>query len=244
MFDSSLKFYLKVFMPKKRPNYVDRFKAIKPFVTFQYTEKFLKSKRLSLKQKRKITSYFKEISALQSRPHQIYKSKSKKKLEAVQIKAQHTKKLPDLKVAFVPAVGKVKVKFKNNEPYFTETIGKNNIEIKSLQFDLKKLAKDPVNHSTAIIKNETAKTYQIQAGKYEIPNSYAKEFVPGEVAKLVNRYGNEKNKNGKKNNHYFKNWLIGINAVYAKRQASAKNYIKVKNAKKKEFKKRAKNRNR
>lgn len=210
-------------MKKQKVNYLKRFKAISSFVDFKYTPKFLQSKGLTQKQKLKITKYFKEVSALKNRPHKIYKTKSQSKLlKAQQYSGQDLKKFPLLKAAFIPTgkSQKVKVSFKKGKIYVQEDY----VTTTEILFVPSKLLKEPIKHVKEVIAKNKAKSFNIMAGRYEIPAGYNRSSLPAVVAKLMSRYDQPLDRRGKKNNHYFKNWLYGVRAHEFKKQASFEKY--------------------
>lgn len=208
-----------------RTTYLDKFKSIAPFVSFSYSPRYLTSKRVTRKQKIKITKYYKEIAALKSRPNQVYRSKSKDRLYRAQEYAGHVKPLPELRVAFIPTGGqKVKVNFKGGKIYVSE----RHVISSEILFDKKELLKNAEKHVKQKIKGTKAKGFNIMAGRYEIPEGHDRRSLPQAVARLAERYGATHVLRGgvkKKNNHYFGNWLLGVRAHQFKKQASFNKYI-------------------
>lgn len=214
----------------KKINYSERFKKIKRYVDFHYTEKFLKSKRLNRKQKRKITVYFNAISALKSRPHYEYTPKSKDKRKIAQRFAQHTKNLPLLKTAFIPTWTGEHLKIKISKSG-QMTVSSKHITFSDVVLNKKKLAKNAVEHVTEKIAESDAKGFTINAGQYEIPRGFTREKIAEAVQAYVSRY----NEVGK--NNYFGNWLTGLRGHKYRKQASFAKYLKEKSKAKQQLKK-------
>lgn len=212
----------------KRPDYVKRFKAIKSYVSFTYKDKTLASRRLNLKQKRKITKYFNEVSKLKNRPYQIYKSKSSKRVLAAQkYSGQKTRLYPQMKVAFIPTGSeqKIKVKFSGGKI----SIQEGYTHTTEYLFDTAKLVKDPEGYTEKVIRNVKADTFQIMAGEFAIPLSYSKDRLPSNVLKLVNKYTDDRTilVNGKKRHNYHRvsDWMVGVRAVKSRKQSTSKKYV-------------------
>lgn len=214
----------------RKINYSERFKKIKRYVDFNYTEKFLDSKRLNRKQKRKITVYFNAISALKSRPNYEYTPKSKKTRKIAQRFAQHSKNLPLLKTAFIPTTTggeKLKVKISKSGKM---TVATKHIIFSDVVLDKKKLAKDAVAHVQEKIAESDAKGFTINAGQYEIPRGFTRDKIAEAVQSYVSRY----NEVGK--NNYFGNWLTGLRGHKYRKQASFQKYLREKSKAKENMK--------
>lgn len=206
--------------PKSTRNgvYSQRLKAIRPFINFNYD---LRSE-LTTHQKRRINQYFREIEALTMRPYHVFKPRSKAHLKTAQKFAQHEKQLPGLKVAFIPVADpkeKPAITFtKKGEMRLTQ----RHVQTRFIELDPEELLDDPAGHVNAEIKkHKKANVYIIQAGKYEIPGAEGPEFIAERVAFYVNKY----NAPG---NHYFGDWLHGINAVNYRNQEDYATYAREK----------------
>lgn len=200
-------------MPRKPDVAKRRLKEIRPFVNFNYDLR----KPLTASQKRKIKKYHDEIKALTARPFQVFRPRSARHLLQAQEFAQHEKHLPGLKVAFIPTDGSNKVQLS-----FTKkgVIGHTqHVASKFVRLSVSKLLSDPEGHVASRIAPYPQSTqFTIRAGKYEIPQSYARYSIPNAVARLTAKYNNEGD------NHYFGHWLHGLTAHTFKNQAGEKEY--------------------
>lgn len=208
-------------MPNKKNSingiHTQRLKAIRSFVDFDYDLR----KPLSNYQKAKIREYHKEVDQLTARPYYAYRPRKKERLAKAQKFAQHEKSLPGLKVAFIPTNGNKKPKITFNKGEFS--ISTDHVKSNLLEFDKHELINDPIGHVNDVIKRDKkAKRFTILAGKYEIPNSYARGVVAGQVAKLSEKYSNDKL------NNYFGNWMVGLTAHHFKHQSSFNDYREAK----------------
>lgn len=214
--------------------YAELIKRIRPFVSFDWNLNDVKKYGLSKYDKQTIKIYYKEIKALQSRPHQIYRPRKKENLRTSQEYSQHQKKLKYLKTAFVPTDGqKAKIYFSKKGKM--KVILGSKVEQKFIPLDAKKLSKNAINHVNEKIKNYGNKTrFKVNAGEYEINKTMEKIFVAQYVQSLVDQYSTDK---AKKEEHYFGRWLNGLKAITFKNQ---KNYQAYKKALKEERAKRKK----
>lgn len=211
-----------------------RLKDIRPFVNFNYD---LRNK-LTRAQQSKIKKYHDEIGALKARPFQVYRPRKAANLKAAQSFAQHEKKLPGLKVAFVPTNGKDKLKI---------TIGKTGkvkartkyVTTEGFTFNPELLALDAEKEVARVIKGDDSTHYAIRAGRYEIPKTATPDQIGKEVARLQSRYaegGARFDRPGHINNHW-RNWLHGLNGYKFHNQADSKQYMEQKLQAKKELQK-------
>lgn len=206
-----------------------RLKQIRKFVNFDYDLR----KPLSVSAKKKIKQYHDEISALTNRPYQVYRARNPKHLRKAQEFAQHEKRLPGLKVAFIPTDGANRVKLtfaKKGVIAHTEHVTSWRVPL-----DVYELFDDPEGHVNRVLKRVHAGQFTIEAGKYEIPQGYIKETVGKAVARLTMRYGESGGVN-EENNHHFSRWLHGLRAHTYDKQADLVEYFSVKNKKVKEGK--------
>ena len=224
-------------MPKKNSTngiHAQRLKRIRPFINFDYDLR----KPLSKYEKQKIKTYFDEIDALTARPYHAYRPRSKDHLKKAQEFAQHEKRLPGLKVAFIPTNGieKPKIRFTKAGELIAET---EHVRTRFLEFDPLELIDDPKAHTNEIIEQDKqAKSFTILAGRYEIPNSYSRARVGEWVAKFAEKYSNTE-----ANNH-FGNWMVGLNAHHFKEQASFDEYREAKAKAKKDLQRKRRNKKR
>jgi len=194
-----------------------RLKAIRSYINFDFDLR----KPLTEYQKRKVREYYNEIDALTARPYYAYRPRIKNRLSKAQEFAQHEKSLPGLKVAFIPTNGEAKPKIRFRKGRFT--ISTKHVTSRLLQFDKAELVRDPIGHTIDVMsQDEHAKRFTILAGKYEIPNSYARSILPEQIAKLTDRYGNLEL------NNYFGNWMHGLASHTFKDQADFNEYREAK----------------
>jgi len=210
-------------MATKRIDYDQRIKAIRPYVSLPYKSKTSRPRVLSQSQKRRITFYYNEIAALKNRPYKISKPTNKKNLQAAQ-EYSGQPNLKYLKVAFVPVgKGKAKIKFKKGKII----VEQEHVTSSDILFDINLLAENPLQYVKDTIAKSPGKSFNIMAGRYEIPTGHNRDSLPGAVLRYTHLYGNETVKiHGRDvaNNHYFKNWLIGVRAHQFKKQATFNKY--------------------
>lgn len=204
-------------------NYTARMKAIKSYVDFSYSPRTTNTRRLKRSQKSKITRYYNEIAALKNRPYKITRPSSKRNLQAAQ-KYSGQPNLKHLKVAFVPVgSGTAKIKYKKGKIYVEQEY----ITTTDIIFNQSSLAKDPIKEVNDKIAFSQGKSFNIMAGRYEIPIGYDRDSLPGAVSNYVSRYGAEKIQKGQRkiaNNHYWGNWLFGVRAHEFRKQSTFNKY--------------------
>jgi hypothetical protein len=218
-------------MPKNSLNgiHAQRLKEIRQFINFDYDLR----KPLSKFQKSRILEYYKEIKALEMRPHIVYRPRRKDRLATAQEFAQHEKRLPGLKVAFIPTNGDEipHIRFNKKKQLVSET---RHVRTEHLKLNTKRLVKNPIEHVESVIKKAPrAKRFTILAGRYEIPGSYSREKIAQGVAYYTGRYDD------KSSNHYFGRWLHGISAHHFKNQAEFSEYQNAKSKNKAKLKREA-----
>lgn len=192
----------------------ERLKQIRPYVNFDYDLR----KPLTAAAKRKIKLYHDEVEALTARPYQVYRPRRRDHLAQVQDFSQHEKKLPGLKVAFVPTDGshKLNIRFTKEGVVADSSEGIHQARIK---LDTAALLKDPIKHVNDRIRGRKEKTFTVQAGRYEIPHSYNRERIAIGVARYVSTYSNPEA------NNYFGRWLHGVIAYSFSKQESPGHYL-------------------
>lgn len=193
--------------------HASRLKAIRPFVNFNYDLR----KPLSTAAKRKIKEYHDEVEALTNRPYQVFRPRTRAHLEEAQAFAQHEKKLPDLKVAFLPTDGMHRMRVKFTEHGIRART--KNVTVTDVKLSRRQLLIDPEKHVNERIFGNPAKQFTVQAGRYEIPRPYLPETVAKGVAKLVAAYSD------KTSNHYFGRWLHGLKAYQFTQQGTLQEYL-------------------
>jgi hypothetical protein len=196
--------------------HAQRLKQIRGFVNFDFDLR----KPLSKYQKSKIKTYYDEINALTARPYQVYRPRNAEHLAKAQQFAQHEKRLPGLKVAFMPTDGKkVRVRFSSSGEI---SISSDHVTTRVIALDTDKLLRDPIGHVEARIKNRIEDSYTVLAGRYEIPVGLTKATLPRYVANLTSKYSSEDA------NNYFGNWLHGVAAHHFTEQAEFGEYLSAK----------------
>jgi len=204
-------------MPAKRiseKGYRQLYSDIQPYVNF----KIPKRKKLNRKQRAEIKAYHHEVRELMARPHQVYKSKSRKNLKAVQSFAQHPPGFGKIRVAFVPTNGvdRQKISVKNGRVYVTT----KHVITRSLKFNLQKLVVDPEREVARVIARDNSDLYALQAGAHEIPQTATRDAVADVVMRRMREYspGGDRFKDGKNGGNHFNNWLFGLNGYKFKNQ--------------------------
>lgn len=195
-----------------------RLKEIRKFVDFDYDLR----KPLTPYAQRKIKKYHDEISALTNRPYQVFRPRSSAHRVQAQRFAQHETHLPGLKVAFIPTDGinPVRLKFtKHGVVAKTE-----HVQWEVIQLSQAGLYKDAAAEVERKIRRRPESQFTINAGKYEIPQPYIKESLPGAVARLVMRYG-EASGLDEENNHHWSNWLESVKAYKFDHQTGVQEFL-------------------
>ena len=194
--------------------HAQRMQSIKQFVDFDFDLK----KPLSEYQKAKIRKYHHEIDALTARPYHAYKSKDKKRLHRAQEFAQHEKRLPGLKVAFIPTDGEHRPKIRvSKSGEITATT--EHVITRGLELDTFELLENPVAHVNAVIaEHPDAKAFTVKAGRFEIPQPHSRATIANYVARLTTEY------HAGKGNHYHANWLHGLSSHQFKNQSGFDDY--------------------
>lgn len=195
-----------------------RLKEIRRFVSFDYDLR----KPLSQYAQRKIKTYHDEITALTNRPYQVYRPRLAAHLGEAQEFAQHEKRLPGLRVAFIPTDGTNKVTLR-----FTAkgVVGKTKyVRITDVKLSVSQLLINAEKHVNERIQGNPAKQFTVQAGRYEIPQPYLPSTIGKAVARLVVRYGEDSGLTPG-SNHYFGRWLHGLKAYEFDAQAGLQEYL-------------------
>lgn len=224
--------------PKGKIDYSYRMRAIRPYVDFNYDLR----RPLSSAAKAKITRYYEYIQKLTVRPHQVYRSSNDKNLKAVQRFSQHDTKHPALKVAFVPNAGVERMSLTVTKD--GKVRGKTgNIRVYEIPLDVELIAglvaedqeqDDPEVNSVREYLQEIIDTgpevqrYVIQAGEFEFPGAFAKQFIVDEMLRVMNNYSADKFNPEKKSSHYFGNWMHGLNGYRFRNQAELGEYREAK----------------
>jgi hypothetical protein len=161
-------------------------------------------------QKAKVTKMFAAIDELTSRPFKVVKPRRKDHLERLQKTSQHERKIKGLKVAFVPVADpsdKIKITYTKTAVKIKErNVGKWNIEL-----DKKKLLIDPETEINKKIAANSARVYNVMAGKFFIPKPlFSAAEVTAEVIKRQEKYNADDYDENDPNSSYWGNWLGGL----------------------------------
>lgn len=196
-----------------------RLKEIRKFVDFDYDLR----KPLTPYAQRKIKKYHDEISALTNRPYQVYRPRRADHRLQAQRFAQHETHLPGLKVAFIPTDGINPVRLKFGK---SGVIAKTkHVQWEVIQLSQAGLLKDAAAEVEKRIRHRKESQFTINAGKYEIPQPYIKESLPGAVAQLVMKYGDEGGVD-EDANHHWSHWLDSVKAYKFDKQAGVSEFLR------------------
>lgn len=195
-----------------------RLKEIRRFVDFDYDLR----KPLTPAAQRKIKRYHDEISALTNRPYQVFRPRTKAHRLQAQKFAQHETHLPGLKVAFIPTDGINRVRLKFNKRGVSAKTA--HVQWEVIPLSKAGLLRDPAKEVEKRIARRPEKQFTINAGKYEIPQPYIKESLPGAVARLVAKYGEESGLD-EDNNHYWGHWLESVKAYKFDKQSGVQEFL-------------------
>lgn len=227
-------------MASKKSNelYVQKIKAIRPYVNFDWNLNEVKKYGLSPADKREITRYFKAINKLTARPFHAYRPRDNKNLNTATNYAHPDVKLKGLTTAFIPTDGKAGTRVSISKKGELKVKSKY-VEQHYIPLNKKSLAKDAEKHvKDEIKKYPSANNFLIRCGAYEIQQPAGRHNVGKRVSDLTKQYGD------KKENNYFENWLHGLTANKFSNQKSMKEYLIAKSKAKKDLKRRRKNKRR
>lgn len=203
-------------MPKNiRVNiHKQRLKAIRPFVNFNYPL----NAELKPHEKRKIKKYYDEIARLRSRPHVIYRPRSRKAFIAGCEYAGQPP-WPGFRAVFIPVMNpaqrpRVRISKKGEISIKTDFVS-----TKVLVFDPLKLVRDPEKHVKELIAKSGAKAFNVKVGdrgKFEIHQPRDDKTMPRYVNELMERYSN------------WGEWLYGLTAHTFSEQKTIHDYTAAK----------------
>ena len=191
---------------------VDRYrqavKVLRSVTTAQFTPSqgydLRKLGQWSPAMERQVRRYWREYDHLTASPHELYSTKNKSKLVAVQSAALHQHYLGKFKYAFIPTNGKDKPKIsfdKDDNVVFQVGL----IRKITLEFNQHKLAKNPDKEVQRILSTvPDAETFRIQCGQYEYTQTTFTQA--SQLSKQVKQFQNTYE------NH--PSWLKGIVAYY------------------------------
>lgn len=168
------------------------------------------SKALTKSQRQKLYRYFNTIAELESRPHQIIRPRNKKRLRAMQEFSRHTDFPKDLKVAFYPTEGKVKIRWSGNRPTQAVRLDTGEI-ITSLFFNMRQLVTNPDREiANTLGKANDDSFFYIMAGEHMIRRAFDKSGVTREILILMERYSGDHEDPNDPNSSFFGNWMLGL----------------------------------
>lgn len=205
---------------KTAQQYKNDMRALRPFVNFDIDLRA----PLNSAQKAKINKYKKELDRMTAgKPYeiQIFRPRDKTKLKKVQEFGGQDASLKEFKVAFIPKTSKYqKIGFnKNGEPY-TKT---KNVKSNYIALDTDELIGDNIeDYVYSKVKNRTEKRFTIQAGDWEIRNTYSKKVLGKEIAKLALEYSDPTA------NNFIGKWCHGVLAHEFTDQEDLSSYLDAK----------------
>lgn len=219
----------------KNKIHIDRLKAIRPFVEFNYNINSIKKGNLSAYDKRKIKEYYDAISAATAQPNYAYKPRNKAHRKAA-LEYANQADLKQLKTVFIPVPRqgmKPELKFTKNG-LVTKT---GFVETRQISFNKFALIKDRQKEVKRVLEKfpEKYRRFTIQCGQYEYLAAAVRSRVDSEVARLMERYGNEDK------NNYFGNWLNGLYGYEFINQSTEGAYFAAKSRARKELQKQRRN---
>jgi hypothetical protein len=200
--------------------YRQRMREIRKYVAFDYDLR----KPLSSAAKARINNYHAAIEKLTIRPHQVFRARNPDNLAAVQRFAQHDKRHPLIKVAFVPTDGKNKARVSvNRKGEVRAKIGY--VRMFEIPFDMERLVEEGAEYvKEAIAAGPEVKRYVIQAGAFEVPSTSLPRDIVQDVQRHMSKYGSDKYDADNPNSHHFQNWLFGVNGYTFRNQDELTDY--------------------
>lgn len=176
-------------------------------------------------QKAKVSRLFEQVNELTARPFHIYRARKPENLKIVQRASQHQTFPKELKVAFVPVsrpeeTPTIKISKRTKQVKIIERqVGRIPVFWDDVGVSKEFLLSDPVAAAQILVQQVPAKSYNIMAGKHEIPQGYDEGALPEEIGKLTARYaaGTTHSRRGyldpdNRNSSWWGNWLIGVEA--------------------------------
>ena len=203
-------------------DYSAKLKALRGFVDFDYDLR----RPLHSSQKRKINRYYNALEEIKARSNRVYRSRDRGRVVTAQKFGRNEfDNLPGFKVAFLES--------NNANPIERIRFGKGGklivtrryFKMEFIEFDQRALIRNTEREiERALSEAKPAFSYRIAAGKYSIERPRTREALPGEIQKLMNRYGIDptvrKHKNDRAaENHYWQNWLTGVIPMYVRNQS-------------------------
>lgn len=186
-----------------------------------------------------IHKYAIEASQLTARPNYVFRARNKEHLKLAQEIAQHEPGFKRFKVAFIPYNPPANKPDAKPDLHFSKgkvIVKAANYEKKFIPFNKKKIITDADNEIARVMMLAgKAKVFQIQAGKFLIPNAYQGfTSLSTAVKQLMAKYDGKRelpstsgNRNDKPSDHHHSKWLNGVIAYQYGKGDSVKNRDKV-----------------
>lgn len=180
-------------------------------------------KELSPHQKAYISRAWDEYQALTLRPHKVYKSKDKKRLDTAR-KIANRDSTVKFDVAFIPTVNDTaRIKVKGDKLI----VSSKYVEEAEILFNMKALATDPEKEIKRVLDaNPEYDQFVLMAGKFIWNGGISRGRVADRVIPHLMRYipgGEGYEKRGP--NSHFTNWAFGLRGYKGKSQDSVENYL-------------------
>lgn len=218
--------------------HIERLKAIRPFVNFNYNLKDIKAGKLSAHAKRKIKLYFDSITEATSQPTYAYKPRNKSHRDAAFDYANQDN-LKGLKVVFIPVpMQGMKPELKFNKNGLTVKTGY--VSASHVTFNKMALVQNREKEVERALSKfpEKYKRFTVQCGKFERLVSSDRDSVDRQVMRLMEKYDD------KEKNNYFGKWLNGLFAYEFDNQADPNSFMAAKSRARKNLQKNKKNKKR
>jgi len=225
-------------MPRKthkiNGKYNDRLKQIRKYVDFDYDLR----KPLAPAQKGKINKYWEFIQdrTQGDEPIKSFRGRKKQHIETAKAAAGTPPELKDLNTAFFTTTsGDIKIKFDKEGNL---TIKNDFVDTSFLPLDPDELLSDNAeDYINDLVTENGFDKYTMTYGEWD-SHDFDAPNAAGEVMRLIN---NPKYTGDPQANHYFENWLFGINGLTFKSQRTLDMYLSDKKEAQIRRKKNAKN---
>lgn len=202
----------------KNQIHIDRLKAIRPYVNFNYNINQIKKGNLNSYDKRKIKEYYDELKELTSQPRYKYRPKSKQREKlAREFTGQSNRS--GFKYILLPADEqnkKPKLKFNKD----SLKIEFENVITGFIPIDKDLFIKDPRKAAQKAIKQSpNANGYGLHLGQFESINYVGNaNYIEEEIVRFANDYKAKR----------ISEWLTGIHAHNFNKQADFSDYLNAK----------------
>lgn len=174
-------------------------------------------------QKAYVTRAWEEYQGLTLRPHKVYRSKNKKKLDVARKVANRDAAIK-FDVAFIPTVNDTaKVRIKGDKLI----VSSKYVEEAEILFDMRALAADPEKELRRVLaENPEYDQFVLMAGKFIWNGGISRGRVIDRIIPQLMRYvpgGEGYEKRGP--NSHFTNWALGLRGYKGKNQESVESYL-------------------